>query len=426
MCTYQMLTKEGQVLTRKLYYEDPAQLEFRATVAGSFEHAGRTALVLDRTAFYPEGGGQPGDRGTIDGVSVVDTTSADDGSILHWLEGGHREFRPGETVEGAVDQRTRMDHSQQHSAQHLLSQALKRLFDWETVGFRLGKETVTIDLDTDSAGWDQLLSGERLANEVVYRNLPRVITTNAGTEQPLTLRGSNDKGPGIPAEQQRIISFGDFDSVPCGGTHVTSTGEIGSIKILATERVRGQLRLYFVAGERARMRCEKLRAVTQEMGELLTTGLDDYVDAVNRLMTENQQLTRKVRDLTDSLVNYRARDLVAESEELSSSVHMVSVLEDGDMQSLQALATAVLHVGKPCVVLLGGLSGGAAQFVFARSQSVPVDLNGILRSCFGRFGGRGGGRPERAQGGGVPAAFAHSVLEYAAELVALELKGDAQ
>lgn len=407
-------------MTERLYYEDPELYEFEATVVRRSVDEQGVVLILDRTAFYPEGGGQPADAGDIDGLEVLDVTSGSGSEVLHWITRGQSVPEAGSRVVGRVDAERRIDHSQQHSAQHILTQALIRVHGWETVGFHLGSETSTVDLDTPDASWPRLLQAEKMANRVVLQNLPCHITVwESEVDVPSELRGKlSDEDADLEkyGDGLRVVSFGDFDSVPCGGTHVMVTGGIGLIKLLFTERVRGRVRLHFAAGNRAVVWFERHRAVTEQLCARLTTGLCDLVTAVDRILNDNRAAARTNRRLRSEMSIFHARDLLNRATELPGGLKLVRTVYEGDRSHLNYLIDRLTADGR-VLALLAAVQGDQSQFVFARSPQVQIDCSRVLQEVVNRHGGGGGGSPQRAQGGGVAAEQVREVLDEATRMV---------
>lgn len=403
-------------MTEKLYYEDPSLFAFEAEVMDLATAGNSVGVILNRTAFYPEGGGQPGDRGTIGKVKVHDTTLSPAGEIIHWVEAGSQVPDIGTSIVGKVDEIRRRDHCQQHSAQHLLSQAFARLFNWETLSFHLGSETSTIDLDVAEAEWEELLRAENLTNSVVFNNEPCQTTVYHRKEDlPISLRLAGNADDGLPvATTLRVVSFGDYDATLCGGTHVSASGEIGLVKILGTEKSRGSLRLHFAAGERAASQFERYRSVLSELCKLHTTGRADIIDAADRTLVDNRRMHREIRRLRSELGALHADHLKHEAIALPGGVRLVVASVEGDASYLQHL---VSKVGDDAIVLLAGTEGGNAHFVFCCPQELDLDCAGLLRTCLDPYGGGGGGSSCRAQGGGISAEKAPDVLRRAEEEV---------
>ena len=228
--------------TEKLYYEDPYCTAFTGRVLSCEKSKAGWSVVLDRTAFYPEGGGQPADRGTLGGVRVTDVQEQD-GVILHTCDGP---VEPGADAEGSVDWARRFDHMQQHSGEHILSGLLCALYDCSNVGFHLGADTVTIDYDRVLTE-EQVLEAERRANAVIWRDTPAEITFPSHEELERLHYRSKKELTG----QVRIVAFPGADCCACCGTHVRSAGQVGLVKLLTCQKFRDGVRIEMAAGGRA-------------------------------------------------------------------------------------------------------------------------------------------------------------------------------
>ncbi len=270
-------------MTERLYLQDPYLRSFRARVLEVRELDGRPAAILDRTAFYPEGGGQPGDRGTLGGTGVLDTQERD-GAILHLLE---KPVQPGE-IDAQIDWRRRFDHMQQHHGQHLLSAAFDKL-GAPTVSFHLGERTCTIDLDAPLGKLD-LPQAEALANDSIWRDLPVVARDFSGEERArLPLRKEPVKG-------DRVVLVEGVDASPCGGTHPARTGEVGCVAVLKAQKWgEGKSRVEFACGARAVRLLHEATDVLAGAADALKTAPADVAQAASRVAAE-AQARRKAAD----------------------------------------------------------------------------------------------------------------------------------
>ncbi|HEU4415092.1 MAG TPA: alanyl-tRNA editing protein, partial [Candidatus Angelobacter sp.] len=237
-------------MTDRLYYHDSFLNEFDASVVESFARAGKHAVELDRTAFYPTSGGQMHDTGTLviggkQNLAVTDVADDESGRILHFTS---EPLAPGTAVHGTINSVRRRDHIQQHSGQHVLSAAFIQLFNMPTVSFHMGEESCTIDLETSGLNAAQAQKAERLANEVIAEDRPVSIRFVPLEEaRQLGLRKLPPKQTG----DLRLIDITNFDLTACGGTHVRATGQIGSILLRKIEKVKQGVRVEFVCGLRA-------------------------------------------------------------------------------------------------------------------------------------------------------------------------------
>jgi alanyl-tRNA synthetase len=395
-------------MTARLYFIDSHLLEFTARVVEVAAHEGRPAVLLDRTAFYPTGGGQPNDTGWLDETPVVDVAEPEEGRILHVVDG---ELAVGAEVCGVVDGDRRLDHMQQHTGQHVLSQALVHLFGAETRAFRMGAETCEIDVDFEGASEAELAAAERLANEIVFHDLVvRAHTVGREEAAQLPLRRESDReGP------LRVVEIDGFDWSPCGGTHARRTGEIGPIAIRGVERAKRLLRVEFVCGHRVLADYHRANRTALETARLFSTGREDGPESVRRLMEEAKQLRRRVRELAEVASEVEGRRLWAEGEDREGYRLVARRLDARSADELRMLAHKVLAEG-PALALLASDDGGTARLVFARGDDpalAGVDCGRLMRAACEVLGGRGGGKPDMAQGGGPDASKIDEALSAA-------------
>ena len=395
-------------MTDRLYYTDPYNREFDATVARVDQREGRTIVMLDRTSFYPTSGGQPFDTGTLDDSRVVDVFDEDDGSIAHVVDGA---FAVGQRVHGVIDWPRRFDHMQQHTGQHVLSAAFDRLFGVRTVSFHLGATMSTIDLARELAPRD-LAAAEGEANLIVWENRPvtvRYADAEDASRMPLrkepTRRGT-----------LRLIDVEGWDLSACGGTHVARTGAIGIIAIGSWERFKGGQRIEFVCGGRALDRIRSLRDATAAAMRLLSVTAEEVPDAIERVQAEAKEQKRAITALQMELARYRAGELAA-SAQVTEHGRLVIRPIDADANGLKALASAIIATPGYAVVLVS--TSMPALVVVARSPDVTIKANDVLAVLTKRFGGRGGGKPELAQGGGLNAST-QEILDAARAAIATE------
>ena len=392
-------------MTERLYYTDAYLREFDAAVIERTVHDGQPAVVLDRTAFYPSSGGQPFDEGTLDDVRVIDVVD-DDGRVLHVLD------RPIDRprVAGAIDWNRRFDHMQQHTGQHVLSAAFDRLFDVRTESFHLGADYSTIDLAREMTP-AEIGRAEDEANRIVWEDRP-VTVRFAGAEEvaALPLRKESRRDGTL-----RLVEILDFDLSACGGTHVSRTGAIGSIVVSATERFRGGSRVTFLCGGRALRGYRGLRDAVAASVRALSVLPADLPAAIERMQADAKELRRLVKDYQSKVAAQEA-DTLADSAVTAGSVKLVATALNGwDAAGLKTIAARIAERSGHVAVLIS--ESAPAAVVIARAAGLPHDAGALLRTIVNRHGGKGGGRPELAQGGGVTAPAAE-VLATARELVA--------
>jgi len=392
-------------MTERLYYTDPYLREFDANLIDTVSHDGQTALVLDRTAFYPDSGGQPSDAGTFGDVRVVDVVDDEDGRVLHVVDRA-----PSATaLHGAIDWTRRFDHMQQHTGQHVLSAAFARLLSVRTESFHMGVDYSTIDLAREVSA-QEIARAETDANRIVWEDRPVAIRfATADEAAAMGLRKESKRGGTL-----RLIDVEDFDLSACGGTHVARTGAIGIIAVSATERFRGGSRITFLCGGRALTGFRALRDSVAGSVRALSVLPAELPAAIERLQGEGKDLRRQIKDFQSKLAAQEA-DALAAAAQPSGSVRLVlSAMPGWDAAGLKTVASRIVERPGHFVILVG--DPPAVPIVVARSSDVAHDSGAILRKIVERHGGKGGGRPEMAQGGGITAAPA-AVLEHARELV---------
>ena len=385
-------------MTKKLYWQDSHLTNFTATVVDRFVIDGRTAVILDQTAFYPLGGGQPSDRGVLAERIVEDVTIDDQERILHWL-GGDTGPVPGQIVTGQLDWIRRRELTQQHTAQHILSQAFFQLFGAETAGFRITERDTEIDLVLDVPP-DQLprmiCEAEDLANTIVFDNRPiRFHELTPAEASRLPLRKES-----FVADCVRVVEIADFDWSPCGGTHSTATGEVGLIVVRSSERAKRMVRLHFLAGMRALADFRTVNGITESIARRLSVGRDEIDLAIDRLQDDSKQLLKRNRELNQVAAEIEASRLVDSTTPAASGYRLVvKVLDDRDFDEMKILVHhLVAHQG--VLALLATRHEATVRLVFARSADLDIDVNVLMKKAVDRLGGRGGGRPDFAQGGG--------------------------
>jgi len=392
-------------VTSRIYYTDPYCRRFDALVTNAFEHDGRPAALLDRTAFYPTSGGQPFDIGKLveagevggerrgpygSAVDVIETIDLDD-DVVHILSAPLSE---GATVHGEIDWTRRFDHMQQHTGQHILSAAFDRLFENRTVSFHMGSDASTIDLQRE-ASWDQIARAEGEANRVVAENREvaiRFVTSEHAAALPLRKE---------PAREGtlRLIDVKDFDLSACGGTHVSRTGAIGSLVITAAEKFKGGTRVTFACGSRAIRAFQSLRDSVAGSVRLLSVLPRELPAAIERMQAETKDLRRTLRKFQEALASHEAAQLIGVSDVGSgAALVIVEALDGWDVSGLKAIATHIAAQANAAVALFSTASPHAV--VIARSPGVPVEATTVLSTLIERFGGRGGGKADLAQGGG--------------------------
>lgn len=382
--------------TERLYYQDSHLTNFKAHVTALVsDERGRPAVTLDRTAFYPTGGGQPSDTGTLGAARVVECINDEASGVLHVVEGDA--LRVGEEVAGSIDWPRRLDHIQQHTGQHILSQAFIELFGAETRGFRMMERVSEIDVALTDPTDERIERAVDLANRIIWEDRAiRIhhVTAEQASSMPLRKESSREG-------HTRVIEIEGFDMNACGGTHAYHTGEVGVIAVPRWERAKGLTRVEFVAGNRALNDYRQANRTAREVAAIFSVGRDDTPASVSRLMEENKSLLRRLRPLEEIAARVEAEELINTSvQKQSDGSRIVTHIFDGRAaESLKHLALAL--VSHPhTVALLGSRDGDDARLVFARSPDARGDMGALVREASATLNGRGGGRPDLAQGGG--------------------------
>jgi alanyl-tRNA synthetase len=380
--------------TERLYYADPFLHRFTARVVAHGTWSGAPSVVLDRTAFYPEAGGQMADRGTLGGLPVKDVQVDDAGTVHHLLdvpEGGALPT-PGLEVPGEVDRARRRVHMALHTGQHMLSRALMDVAGAATVSARLGETLCTIDTDQDTLDEAKVAEAEALVNAVIDDDIAiRAFFPTPEELAALPLR----RAPKVTANI-RVIQIGDFDVSPCGGTHCTRSAQVGLMRVVGVERYKGKGRVFFSSGPRARRELWDEAGTLRAMGRAFTCGAAEVPGVVDKLRRELTEAREALGAARARLAEATALELAA-ALEASPDKRVVAVLEGAGPEQLRAVA-ARLTSRPDAVVLLAGRVPEGLPVLIARGASSPFGCGAFLKKAAEAAGGRGGGRPEHAEG----------------------------
>jgi len=402
--------------TVKLYWEDPTLEAFKATVLDVRELDGEgVGVILDRTAFYPEGGGQPADEGRLADAEIFDVQE-EDGVIIHHAD---RPLEMGVEVNGIIDWGRRWDIMQQHSGQHLLSRVVLDDFEAVTRGFHLGLEESTIDLSRELDSGDLSLAQTR-ANLLIDADVAVISRFVDRDDRAVKVAR---KPPPEGVEEVRLIEIEGVDSVPCGGTHVPSTSRIGGIHILAggCSRVHGLLRISFVCGGRLRRRLTFLDRLATELSHKLTTGPEYFLERYEDMEEQSRDLKREITDLRNALLPLRTAALLETAESIGPGRVVLARIDDLPPETLPAIASALTE-HSDVVALLGAEVAGAGRLIFARGEGLDLDMGTLLSSAAAILGGGGGGAPHHASGGGPQGEALDTALTTVLEQVRSLLK----
>ena len=365
--------------TRRLYYEDAYLTEFDAEVVAKTEHEGLPAVVLDRTAFYPESGGQPWDKGTVGGAEVVKVLDLD-GAILHVLKQG---VAAG-TVHGRVEWPTRFDHMQQHTGQHILSQAFFETLKGETLSFHLGPDVSTLEIglrNISDAEWDRV---EDRANVIVWEN--REVKTYFVPEEKI-----GEVPLRRPPKKQgllRVVEVDGFDYSACGGTHCRRTGEVGPIKLVGIEKIRGNIRFEFLCGGRAIGDYRAKDRTVRKLAGAFSCSAPDVAAQVEKLAAEHKALKKRARRLEERLAAFEAGEVIRSA----TGPLIAGLLADRTPDEARFLALNIIKSGEFAVAY--GVSGESqGHIIVARSEAFKADLRRLVPVMATVLPVKGGGGP---------------------------------
>lgn len=363
----------------KLYQQDPFLTRFTAEVVSCAADKGGWSVVLDRTAFYPEGGGQPWDTGTLNGIPVTQVQEQD-GAVVHTCAA---RLEPGTQVEGAVDWARRFDLMQQHSGEHIVSGLIHSTYGYDNVGFHLGSDLVTIDFNGPLEEED-LRDIELRANQYIWEDRP-VSVTYPTTKELAALDYRSKKAI---SGQVRIVSFPGADTCACCGTHVSSSGQVGLVKLLSCQKFRSGVRIELVCGKRALDHLSRVWEQNHQISNLLSAKAGETAGAVARLLEENQTLKGRLAALEDTR-------FAALAEQYRDAGDLLLFEEGLSPDSLRRLAAAVLETCGGRCACFSGQDGSGYRYAIGQAGG---DLRELTHTLNQALSGRGGGKPNFVQG----------------------------
>ncbi len=410
-------------MTDRLYYNDSFLNEFEARVLAVAGAPAATSVVLDRSAFYPTSGGQVFDTGWLEVVADANTSKRlrvrdvtedeQTGDVLHVVEGESSAVQAGDVVRGVIDGERRRDHMQQHSGQHVLSAAFEKLYDMATVSFHMGDENCTIDLATGSVSPKQLLAVERLANEVIAED--RRVEIRFATPDEARTMGVR-KIPAAERENLRLIDIRDFDLNACGGTHVGSTGQIGSILLRKTEKVKQGVRVEFVCGLRAVATARRDFETLTDAATLFSTHIWEVPQQIRKTQDEIKAAQKAQHRLLEEVAELQAASLLQSAPERGGQNLVVQYFAERNLDFIKMLAQKLTKAGKAVALLACG--GAQPSLVFAQTTGLSNDMGALMKQTVQTLGTRGGGNRDMAQGGAPDGDRAESAIVEAAKLIA--------
>jgi alanyl-tRNA synthetase len=398
-------------MTKRLYYEDAYLREFSASVVAESSREGCPLITLDRTAFYPSSGGQPHDTGILGASRVLNVEEDSSGNIVHLLD----QPLPVGPVRGSVDWERRFDHMQQHTGQHILSQAFIRVGNAATLAFHMGQEASTIDLDVLKPPQSLIDAAEQLANAVIFEDRPvNIRTAERDQLQALGIRKETDRGGSI-----RVIDVEGFDRSACGGTHVRRAGEVGMLFILGWENYKRGVRIEFVCGGRTLTALRHDHEIVRQLSRTCSAHAKELPRLMEKMIQDRSELARENARLQDRLLDVEAIELLRTADAGVGAQVVTRVYSDRPLEALKVLAQKLTsHPG--ILAILGLISQETAQVVVARSSSIRGNCGAAIKAVAAKMGGKGGGKPEQAQAGGIPGDRLPEWMQAVAEALALQ------
>lgn len=396
--------------TRRLYYDDAFMRDFFAEVVSCepMTHAVSPAwgVTLDQTALYPTSGGQPHDFGRIGKANVLDVRDEGD-EILHVVD---QPLEAGE-VQCCIDWPRRFDHMQQHTGQHLLSAMFQERFGRPTVSFHLGADLSSIDLRGPEPSEEILEGGERAANEIIFEDRP--VTIRYGTAEDLAQLGVRKEVE--RAGILRAVEIERADLQPCGGTHVKSTGQIGTLLVRRCTKMRQDWRVEFVCGARAERAARedylRIRAAAEKLG----CAAEELAPSVDRLLADRDSHFKRTRALLQRLAELESAQVLQDTQPNRDGIRIVCrVLSGVEPEFLGFLATEIATHDRSIALLIRTECG---HVIFAQHRSAGKDMSTLLKEVLGKVGGKGGGTLDFARGRIADGAHAEEALRVATELL---------
>ncbi|PEB22841.1 alanyl-tRNA editing protein [Bacillus toyonensis] len=385
-------TKGERKLEQKLYYIDAYTKDFTTKIIKQdYDKEDNLYVVLNETAFYPTGGGQPYDTGTLNGTLVTNVEEVN-GEIRHFIA---EQLETAE-VEGKINWERRFDHMQQHAAQHILSAAFWDHFNIPTIGFYLGKETVTIDLETENLPAETIEKAVQIANNIVFENHPiRIQWMNLEEAKTLPLR----KEPTL-TENIRVVIIENFDYNGCGGTHPRRTGEVGLIQVLNWERNKGGIRLTFIAGWRTLKLMGQQQQIMKDVSKQLNSSETDIPAKIAQLLISQKENEKAIQTMNEKLLFAEANELLQQPAEIHAGFLISKVFTNRSMQEVAKLSAIIIEQQEHAITYFVIENDDKLQCILACGKTVTLDMNALLKDALPAIEGKGGGNKKSARGGG--------------------------
>ncbi|HKL74599.1 MAG TPA: DHHA1 domain-containing protein [Halanaerobiales bacterium] len=378
-------------MTEKLYYKDSFLRNFKADIVSYKEEKGEYHLVLNKTAFYPEGGGQPADKGSV-ASSKVKYVYEEKGEVYHIVDKLPEEKN---NLDCKIDWQRRFDLMQQHTGQHVLSALIDDMYNAKTVGFHLGENHVTVDSDIELTD-EELKEAEDKINEVIYKN-ENISSEFPGEEKlnDLSLRKA-----AVVDENIRIVKINGVDVIPCGGTHLKNTGQIGIISIIDQEKYKDGTRITFLCGKRALNDYNFKNDIITKARDILGVQNENINSEIERLKSELDDKEKNVEELKNELLDYRVEKLIKNSEKYNNYKLVNEVYEEGDYSDIRLMANKLVEYDDT-IVIFGQKNNNTSRLILGKAANIEkLDMNEMIGEVMELLEGNGGGHEFFAQGGG--------------------------
>jgi alanyl-tRNA synthetase len=378
--------------TKKYYLTNPYLTELDAKITHRFKKNNRYYIELDRTIFYPHmSGGQPCEDGSINGISLIETLEDGD-KLYHVLPENITETN----VHLSLNWKQRFDHMQQHTGQHILSYSINKLYNLDTVGFKIGANTTTIDLDTDSLNVEQTNKVESLCQDIISSNLS-ISCKNFSKKKlsHLNLDSSYDNYDFI-----RVVEIDSLEQNPCAGTHVSTTGEVGMIKIIRSEKVNRKLRLHFVCGHRALSIFQKQSLVLNDLFAITSSNFDNLEKNINHMISKTEDLNDQIKFFEEKEIAYQRYFLKRKRQDFGGIFLISQTYENYDFKLLKEIATTLSQEGL-YIIVLGNKTETQCQIAISQNKKISgIDVSSAISNIKSLIDGNGGGNTHFAQASG--------------------------
>lgn len=401
--------------SNKLFYQDSYIKTFKTKITKQEKDENdQWYIVLEETAFYPTGGGQPFDTGTLNNNHVLNVEEIN-GEIRHYLQ--NPVLDPTEVLEGKINWERRFDHMQQHAGQHILSAAFEEMLNYKTVSFHLGEEVLTIDLDIEELNEREAGIVEKRANQIILENHPietKWVSRAELSQYPLR------KQPTV-TENIRLVIIPEFDYNGCGGTHPNSTGQVGAIKILDWEKQRKKIRIRFVCGNRVLQQFHRKHQILSQLTKLLNAPEQEMIQSLNRLLENVKSTDKQLEEVRQSLLQYEAREMTDSQLDINGHVVIGKVFQNRSMKEMQQLARTITNISNGVIVIFISENESQLQVIAARGFGQQVSMKELLTDILPTIKGKGGGNENLAQGGGDLIITGNKLLEIAENVLSIRL-----